>query len=146
MDNQNILFQNPSGQTGGIFCFRKLLFLIAFVWCCGLHQSIKAQARIKVKDAKLNFGFVKRGRLIKNEFEISNVGNQPLTLLDVEIACSCTTVEYPKQPILPGQSASVVVNFNTATVYGRQDREVFLISNDPTGPVSLRYKGVVTGK
>ena len=99
-----------------------------------------------VTDAKRNFGFVKRGEVIKNEFEISNTGNQPLIISGAEIACSCTTVDFPKQPLLPGQKAKVTVIFNTATVYGRQDRVVYLNSNDPKGPHKLRYKGIVSNK
>ena len=61
-------------------------------------------------------------------------------------ACSCTTVDFPKQPLLPGQNARVIVSFNTQTVYGRQDRVVYLNSNDPKGPHKLRYKGTVSNK
>jgi hypothetical protein len=105
-----------------------------------------SQARLEVKDAKKNFGFVKRGEVIKNEYEINNTGNEPLLIHDAEISCSCTTVDFPKQPILPGQKVIVTVIFNTTTVYGRQDREVYLNSNDPKSPAKLRYKGVVTNK
>ena len=105
-----------------------------------------AQPRIKVTEAKKNFGFVKRGTLVKNEYEIINAGNQPLIITDAEVSCSCTTVDFPKQPVLPGQKVIVVVSFNTATVYGRQDRVVLIGSNDPKGPVKLRYKGNVSNK
>ena len=105
-----------------------------------------SQPKLEILEAKKNFGFVKRGELIKNEYEISNTGNQPLIISNTEIPCSCTTVDFPTQPILPGQKTKVIVNFNTATVYGRQDRVVYLISNDPEGPHKLRYKGTVSNK
>lgn len=104
------------------------------------------QAKLVISDAKKNFGFVKRGEIIRNDYEIKNAGNEPLLIKDVEIACSCTRVEFSKQPILPGEKTTVVVIFNTTTVYGRQDREVYLLSNDPKGPSKLRYKGVVMNK
>lgn len=94
--------------------------------------------------AKKNFGFVKRGTQVKNEFEITNTGNTPLLLTGVEIACSCTTVDFSKSPVLPGQKTIVTVNFNTTTVYGRQDRVVYINSNDPESPHKLRYKGTVS--
>jgi hypothetical protein len=103
-----------------------------------------AQPKMEITDAKKNYGFVKRGETIKNEFEITNTGNEPLIIKDVEIACSCTTVDYPKQPVLPGQKVKVIVNFNTTTVWGRQDRVVYLNSNDPKSPHKLRYKGIVS--
>jgi hypothetical protein len=105
-----------------------------------------SQAKMEIADAKKSFGFVKKGELVKVEYDISNKGNQPLLITDVEISCSCTTVDYPKQPIAPGQSVKVTVNFDTKTVYDRQDRTVNLISNDPKSPHKLRYKGVVLTK
>jgi hypothetical protein len=142
VDNSLNIFRNPHGNTVGIFCFRKLVFFLAVLF----STSCFSQARLEVREAKKNFGFVKRGELVKNEFEITNAGNEPLLIKDVEISCSCTTVDFPKQPILPGQKEKVSVNFNTTTVYGRQDRVVYLISNDPKSPAKLRYKGTVSNK
>lgn len=116
-------------------------FLLLFF--CGL---LNAQAKLTIKDAKKNFGFVKKGEVVKVEYDISNNGDQPLLISDAEIYCSCTTVDYPKQPIMPGQSVKVIINFDTKTVYDRQDRTIELISNDPKGPHKLRYKGVVLTK
>ena len=135
----NIL-RNPLGFTKGIFYFRLVaLFTLLFA---SLNNF--SQAKMEITETKKNFGFVKRGEIIKNEFEISNSGNAPLLISDIEVACSCTTVDFSKQPILPGQKAKILVIFNTTTVYGRQDRVVYVTSNDPKGPHKLRYKGTVS--
>jgi len=138
--NQYHIIKDPA--HGGIFCFKNILAALLLVAC----SMGFAQPRIKVTEAKKNFGFVKRGTLVKNEYEIVNAGDQPLIITDAEVSCSCTTVDFPKQPVLPGQKVMVVVSFNTATVYGRQDRVVLVGSNDPKGPVKLRYKGNVSNK
>lgn len=132
--------KNPCGKTAGIFHFG-LLALVLFVSFQGFSQ-----AKLIITEPKKNFGFVQRGVVVKNEYEINNAGNAPLIITDAEIACSCTTIDFPKQPLLPGQSAKVIVSFNTETVYGRQDRVVYLTSNDPKGPHKLRYKGTVSNK
>ena len=142
MAKLNYIFRDPLGNTEGIFYFRK--FLLFFLLSSSL--TVFSQAKLEITEAKKNFGTVKRGEITRNEFEITNTGNAPLILTDVEIACSCTTVDFPKQPILPGQKAIVIVIFNTTTVYGRQDRVVYLNSNDPKGPHKLRYKGNVLTK
>ena len=136
------IVRNPLRKNEGIFYLRCLVILF-FLFPA---LSITAQAKLEIKESKKNFGFVKRGTVVKNEYEISNTGNAPLIITDVEIACSCTSVDFPKQPVLPGQSAKVLVTFNTQTVYGRQDRVVYLNSNDPKGPHKLRYKGSVSTK
>jgi len=136
------MFENPLGKTEGIFYFRK--FVVFFFLLFSL--KLFSQPKMLITEAKKDFGSVKRGSIIKNEFEITNAGNAPLVISDVEIACSCTTVDFPKQPVLPGQKTSIRVIFNTTTVYGRQDRVVYVNSNDPKGPYKLRYKGNVKSK
>ncbi|MBL7918798.1 MAG: DUF1573 domain-containing protein [Bacteroidia bacterium] len=101
---------------------------------------------MEIKDAKKSFGFVKKGELVKLDYEITNSGKEPLIITDVEVSCSCTIVDFSKQPIAPGQTAKVTVNFDTKTVYDRQDRVVLLKSNDPNSPSKIRYKGIVLKK
>lgn len=106
-------------------------------------SSALAQAKVEIKDAKKNFGFVKKGEVVKVNYEVKNIGTEPLIITDIEIGCSCTTSEYDKKPIPPGQTTTVTIIFDTHTVYDRQDRTVLLKTNDKSSPHKLRYKGVV---
>ncbi len=101
---------------------------------------------MEIKDAKKSFGMVKKGEVVKLDYDFTNTGTEPLLITDVEVSCSCTTVDFPKQPIAPGQSAKVIVSFDTKTVYDRQDRVVLVKSNDPKSPAKIRYKGIVLRK
>jgi hypothetical protein len=138
--NSPQIFRNPLGPAKGIFYFR-WLFSTAFLL---LSLSSLAQPRLGITEAKTNFGAVKRGEVVRHDYEISNTGNAPLLLQEAEVACSCTQVDVPTQPLLPGRKATVTVTFNTKTVYGRQDRVVLLKSNDPSGPHKLRFKANVS--
>jgi len=135
-------FSDPFRFAKGIFSFPTILLLLLILSTSQGH----AQAKLVVKEAKVNFGFVKRGEIVKNVYEITNAGNAPLRLLDAEVPCSCTSVDFSMAPILPGQTVNVIVIFNTATVYGRQDRVVLLQSNDDASPTKLRFKGTVSTK
>jgi len=137
-----ILLKNPFGLAKGIFCFRRIL---TFLLLCS-SIFLVAQAKIEIKDAKKNFGFVKKGEIIKIEYDFINKGTEPLIINDAEVSCSCTTVEFPKQPIAPNQPGKIIVSFDTKTVYDRQDRVVLVKSNDPKSPSKLRYKGIVLRK
>ncbi len=130
--------KTPPVSTPGVFYC--LLIIIA----TGIFSSLAAQPKLEVAESKKNFGSVKRGEVIKNLYEISNTGDQPLLITAAEVACSCTSVDYPKEPIVPGKKTTITVTFNTTTVYGRQDRIVTLSSNDPRGAVKLRFKGTVS--
>lgn len=147
MANNKQIFKDPLGNAKGIFYFRIFFFVIFLTsFTKSFSQTTFVHPHLVVTEAKKNFGSVKRGEVVKNEYEIRNTGKEPLIISGAEVPCSCTTVDFPKQPILFGETVKVVVTFNTASVYGRQDRVVYLISNDPEGPQKLRYKGTVSNK
>ncbi len=140
--NINTFLKNPLGKTEGIFCLKKsLFFLITFT-----VSNCFSQAKLELKDAKQNFGTVKKGDVVKLDYEFTNTGTEPLIITEAEVSCSCTTVDFPKQPIAPKQTGKIVVSFDTKTVYDRQDRVVLLKSNDPKSPAKVRYKGIVLRK
>lgn len=128
----NIVFKNPSNFRG-VFCL--CLFFISLL--------NYAQPQLKFTDSKKNFGFVKKGEEIKIEFDFTNTGNQPLIITNAIVECSCTTVEFPKQPIMPNECAKVIIHFDTKSVYDRQDRVVEIVSNAKTPKQKIRFKGVV---
>lgn len=126
------IIKNPF-RNGRVFCLC-LLFISSINY---------AQPQLKFTDTKKNFGFVKKGELVTLEFDFVNTGNQPAIITETKVECSCTTVEFPKQPIAPNQSAKVIVNFDTKSVYDRQDRVVEVISNAKNSNQKIRFKGVV---
>ncbi len=126
------IIKNPSNFRG-VFCL--CLFFVGI--------SSYSQPQLKLKDVKKNFGFVKKGDVVTIEYEFTNIGNQPAIITEIKAECSCTTVEFPKQPISPGQSEKIIVKFDTKTVYDRQDRTVEIISNAKNSSQKLRFKGVV---
>lgn len=117
-----------------------VLFAVAFVF------SQNAATEIAFKDSKQNFGFVREGEQVVMEFVFENKGNQPVLFVDYKVACSCTKVEFPKQPVKPGEKGVVVVKFDTKGKFDRQDRTVQLFSNATGSPHSVRFKGVVLKK
>lgn len=131
-NKENSIFKNLP-KLREVFC---LCFIL-------LSFSVFSQAELKFNDTKKSFGFVKKGELVKLEFEFVNAGNEPLIITDAKVECSCTSVDFPKQPIAPNQSAKIIVNFDTKSVYDRQDRIVEIISNAKTPSQKIRFKGVV---
>lgn len=133
MVSSQIEFKKGLSKFREVFC----LCLIA------LSFSAFSQAQLKFTDTKKSFGFVKKGELVKIEFDFVNTGNQPLIISDVKVECSCTSVDFPKQPIAPNQSSKVTISFDTKSVYDRQDRIVEIISNAKNSSQKIRFKGVV---
>lgn len=134
--NSNI--NNPFRISGGIFSFTALLFFSLFI------NPLLSQPKMEWESTKHNFGAVKRGAVVRVTYKVRNTGSAPLLLQRAEFECSCTSAEITQQPIMPGQSGTLTLIFNTATVYGRQDRVAEIISNVPGEPVRLRYKANVS--
>jgi hypothetical protein len=102
-----------------------------------------AQAKMKFSDPKQNFGFVKKGEKVVLKFEFTNVGTEPLLISEAKAGCSCTTADWPDDPIPPGQKGVIVVTFDSTPAYDRQDRTVEVFSNAKSSPDKVRFKGVV---
>jgi len=121
---------------------KNLICLLLFL----VSSALTAQSKIKFSDPKKNFGFVKKGEKVNLQYEFTNEGDQPLLITEAKAECSCTTVNWPKEPIAPKQKGIITVIFDTSPTYDRQDRTVEVFSNAPGSPNKIRFKGVVLTK
>lgn len=119
------ILKNPP-QKRRIFYF---IPVVIFIFLLGVSPALQAQAKIKFTETKKDLGKVKKGEVVSADYEFKNEGDQPLIITNYEVECSCTTVDFPKQPIAPGQTNKLTVKFDTKSAYDRQDRKVVIISN-----------------
>lgn len=78
----------------------------------------------------------------KCEFKFTNTGKEPLILTNVKSSCGCTVPQWPRQPILPGQSDVIKVEYKTNRV-GKINKTITVMSNAKTPNVVLRIEGQV---
>jgi len=62
-------------------------------------------------------------------FTFTNTGDKPLILESVVGSCGCTVPEYPKEPILPGESNEIKVVYKPGKQKGMQNKLVTVIAN-----------------
>jgi hypothetical protein len=136
--DQNDILKSPPRKRG-IFCLKPFHAAVLLL----LPVCVIAQPRASIAEATHNFGKVEKGVVLSHTFTLQNTGNAPLIVTAADVACSCTQVDFPKSPVAPGSSGAIAVTFNTASVYGRQDRVVLLHSNDPASPSKVRFKANV---
>ena len=87
-------------------------------------------ARFKFTNGETHdFGKVKKGPVAEHTFEFINSGNQPLIIIDVKPSCSCTNVDWDKQPILPGQKGKITLGVKTSELTGVFNKGVYIQSN-----------------
>lgn len=70
--------------------------------------------KIKFVEETHDFGNIKEGTQASYEFKFTNTGSAPLILESVQASCGCTTPEWSKDPIAPGQSGKVIATFNSS--------------------------------
>lgn len=89
-----------------------------------------------------DFGRISQGKPVTAEFTFTNKGELPLVISQAKGSCGCTGVEYPKEPILPGQSGLIKATFNAAVV-GAFNKSVTVESNAENSTQLLYVKGEV---
>ncbi|MDR1724917.1 MAG: DUF1573 domain-containing protein [Bacteroidales bacterium] len=101
-----------------------------------------AQAEIKFEKTEHDYGTVKKGGDGTCQFTYTNVGKAPLIISDARSSCGCTVPVVSKEPLMPGQSASITVKYNTNNV-GAINKSVTVTSNAVNDKVVLHIKGKV---
>lgn len=102
-------------------------------------------ADIKFAKVEHDFGTIKQGGPSDCEFKYTNTGKEPLILSNCQGSCGCTTPTCPKEPVLPGKTASIKVHYDSNRV-GPFTKTVTVTSNAKSGPVMLTIKGTVEAK
>lgn len=78
----------------------------------------------------------------KCEFKFTNTGKEPLILSNVRSSCGCTVPQWPRQPILPGDTETIYVKYDTKRV-GIINKSIQVYSNASDSPLTLKIKGKV---
>lgn len=123
---------------------KKLIFLLVAMMP---FLAFGQKAKIEFKETTHHFGTINEndGEAIC-EFSYTNTGNAPLILTNVRAGCGCTTPEWQRQPVAPGESGKIKVAYNPKNRPGSFIKSITVNSNAETPVVSLTIRGSVTRK
>jgi len=93
-----------------------------------------------------NFGVIGNGEVVQNVFEFENTGDEPLIITNAKGSCGCTVPRWPKDPIMPGESASLLVRFDSKSKKGMQSKRISITANTEPVITYLTLKGKVLSK
>ena len=102
-----------------------------------------SKAEISFREKVFDFADMLQGDRISKKFFFKNSGSEPLMILNVQTTCGCTASEWPKSPIPPGDSSSILVTFNSAKKQGRINKVITVYSNARTPEEKLKISGNV---
>ena len=86
-----------------------LLAVVCVLGVSGLWAQTSSP-QIKFDSLEYDFGKVPhKSSEVKCEFAFTNTGSAPLVIIKAVTSCTCTKVEYPKRPVMPGAKGTLTV-------------------------------------
>ena len=93
-----------------------------------------------------DFGEIQEGQMVTHRFEFTNTGKHPLQIGRVQPTCGCTTPDWSKKPIAPGQKGFVEVKFDSNGRPGAATKTVRMVANTDPQETVLTFKASVLPK
>ncbi|WP_128547708.1 DUF1573 domain-containing protein [Larkinella soli] len=90
-----------------------------------------------------DFGDVTEGDTVERNFAFKNEGEFPLIINNIQTSCGCTTPEWPRKPIGPGEKSSIRVRFNSQGKRGEQNKTVTVYANTDPAYTELTFRVMV---
>ncbi len=126
---------------------KKILSLFA-VMMFGVSAMAQTGPKIEFKEETIDYGTVTKGEDNGlRVFEFKNIGDAPLIINDVKSSCGCTVPTKPQEPIMPGKTGKIEVQYNMNP--GPISKTITVQSNavnKDSGIIPLRIKGNVIVK
>jgi hypothetical protein len=131
---------------------KKVLFALALMMSAAITTNAvvaqdkvvnEAGPKIEFEKETHDYGTIKQYANGTYEFKFKNTGNEPLMISNAKGSCGCTVPEWPREPIAPGESATIKVKYDTKRV-GPFSKSITLQSNAVNEPTkTIRIKGNV---
>jgi hypothetical protein len=90
-----------------------------------------------------DFGDIPQESTNKYAFEFTNTGLEPLIIENATGSCGCTVPNYPKEPIMPGKSGVIEVEYKPGQQEGPQQKTVTVTANTEPRQTLVKIKANV---
>jgi hypothetical protein len=84
---------------------------------------------VAFEESQISFGTIDEGEIVNQVFKFTNTGSEPLVLSDARGSCGCTVPQWPKEPVAPGESGEITVQFNSKAKRGKRSQKVTITAN-----------------
>ncbi len=128
---------------------KRILLSISTIFIFGMLSAQTTETTVNEPKGEISFASLEHdyGSVDFNgngtcEFEFTNTGKVILMLNNVQASCGCTTPDWSKEPIKPGDKGKITVKYNTQ-IPGPFQKQIRVYSNAAVNPVVLTIKGGV---
>ena len=103
---------------------------------------VMAQPRFIPNTETQKIGQVEWKQPVDIKFTVTNTGNQPLVLSDVQPDCDCTVAKWTETPIAPNETGEINVTYD-ASILGTFNKSVAVYTNAEPHVTYLHFTGQV---
>jgi hypothetical protein len=115
----------------------------------GVNTSINTEAfnapptKVSFTQSSHNFGNIKQDTENKHIFKFTNTGDKPLIIENAQGSCGCTVPKYPREPIAPGKTGEIEVEYKPGKQQGAQTKTVTITANTEPKVTTLQISAFV---
>jgi hypothetical protein len=120
---------------------KRLFFtFILSLMTLGLSFGQSDSLSLSFKEKHHNFGDVIQGDSVEYAFEFTNNTATAVLITNVYSTCGCTIPEWPKYPIVKGETRHIVVKYKSKDKMGIQNKSVIVLLSNPEKTYSTHQK------
>jgi len=105
-----------------------------------------AGAAFKWEETNYDFGDMTEGEVVKHTYRFTNTGTAPLRIESVKPSCGCTAPDWTREPVAPGATGTIVVEFNSTGKTGKNNKKVTVLANTDPRATELTFQANVAPK
>ena len=142
------IFDSSLGQLRNKLFFNLktlMMKLFAFLFSLVAFTTGNIIETVSWDSTEFDFGEIEQNIPATATYELTNNGDQPLLIKNVKVGCGCTTSNYTKEAIEPGQSTTIKATYNAKKI-GKFTKTAMVYTDQGDEPTVLRLKGEVIAK
>jgi hypothetical protein len=144
-----------------LICFISVCGLLLFSQCDNLFKNKKmntgtmnnnatpggnnsdAMPDMKFEEEDHDIGSIEQGEVLNFSFKFTNSGQADLIINNCQASCGCTIPNWPRQPIRPGESGAIDVQFDSKGKQNNITKEITVSTNCVPGARKIKFHGFV---
>ena len=106
-------------------------YILASLLLFFVLTSFSQKPNISFEESEYNFGDIEeKGGKVSHKFMFTNNGKNPLRILSVKPSCGCTTPDWTKDEIKPGNQGYIIAEYNPKGRPGVFRKSLSIVTND----------------
>lgn len=79
------------------------------------HKELNTKI-LGVEELLFDFGRIPQGKPVHHVFQVKNLSDKSIMIDNIQASCGCTTPEWSRDSIAPGEKAEIKVGYNAAAI------------------------------